>query len=122
MLENLLGGWTQNSGKWRTDHMRKMWERNICEENTMNVYNGDDREKQRRHAHKPLWEQNVQERKSMEPLARLGKWGATVGGAMLVLSLILMLAGISSRILHNILQFGGVGLLVVGFLFWRDNI
>jgi hypothetical protein len=88
----------------------------------MNDYDEDHWERERRQAHKPFWEQNVQEHKPVGPLVRLGKWGATIGGAMLVLSLFLMFAGISVKMLHNILQFGGVGLLVVGFLFWRDLI
>ena len=99
-----------------------MRECHFCEENEMSDYDDDKWERERRQAHKPIWEQNVEEHKPMGPLARLGKWGATIGGIMLVLSLILMLAGVSGRILHNILQFGGVGLLIVGFLFWKDII
>jgi hypothetical protein len=48
----------------------------------------------------------------------LGKKIATVGAAMIAVSILLALLGIGGT-LHDVLQYGGLGAGVVGIVLWR---
>ena len=50
---------------------------------------------------------------------KLGKLIATIGAGMFAVSIVLVYAGISGKSLHNILQLGGLGALIIGLILWK---
>lgn len=48
-----------------------------------------------------------------------GKRIATVGATMLAASVALAFTGVAGAMLHNTLQLGGIGLLVIGLVIWK---
>lgn len=54
------------------------------------------------------------------PMKRsVGKTIATIGVGMIALSIILVFAGVSGAVFHNVLQVGGLVLAIVGVVVWR---
>ena len=49
----------------------------------------------------------------------VGKKLTTLGLGMLTTSIILVFAGVSGAMLHNVLQVGGIGIALVGFVIWK---
>lgn len=50
---------------------------------------------------------------------KLGKTITTVGVAMLAISILLAIGGVEGATMHNILQIGGIGIAVIGWILWR---
>lgn len=51
-----------------------------------------------------------------KPPKNLGDKIATLGAAMFIISVVLIFAGVSGAVLHNILQLGGIALVIVGLI------
>ena len=60
-----------------------------------------------------------EESKSSETEGVWGKRIATLGAGMLALSVVLVFLGVSGATMHNILQLGGIGILIIGLVLWK---